>query len=147
MVNESTTLLERNYKKIPFKICKSKHIIINGKVNGVPARFILDTGASNSCISTEDEIEYNITATISGHTATGAGKGGIETKIAKDNTLSLSQWKKSKVTFISLDLSHVNLALVTHNVAPIDGIIGADILITHKALIDYEKRYLYLLQK
>jgi len=34
--------------------------------------------------------------------------------------------------------------LVSHDSKPIDGIIGADILKKGKAIIDYEKRELYL---
>ena len=31
-----------------------------------------------------------------------------------------------------------------HNATPVDGIIGADILKRAKAIIDYDKKYLYL---
>ena len=32
----------------------------------------------------------------------------------------------------------------SHNADPVDGIIGADVLKKGKAIIDYEKKYLYL---
>ena len=41
-------------------------------------------------------------------------------------------------------MTHVNTALIAHSAKPVDGIIGADILKKSKAIIDYEKKYLYL---
>jgi hypothetical protein len=38
----------------------------------------------------------------------------------------------------------VNTALVSHDAKPVDGIIGADVLKKAKAIIDYEKKLLYL---
>jgi len=38
----------------------------------------------------------------------------------------------------------VNQALIAHNALPVDGIIGADILKKAKAVIDYNKKCLYL---
>ena len=45
---------------------------------------------------------------------------------------------------ILFNLTHVNTALTTYNAKPVDGIIGADILKRGKAIIDYDKKYLYL---
>ena len=35
---------------IPFKILSTNHIIIDAAVNNVAGKFLIDTGASNSCI-------------------------------------------------------------------------------------------------
>ena len=37
--------------KKKFKITKSNHIIIECKINSISGKFIIDTGASNSCIN------------------------------------------------------------------------------------------------
>ena len=147
MTIENITILDKNYKKIPFTISKSQHIIVNGKVNGVNGRFILDTGASNSCIAIEDELYFNIIAFDNGNTATGAGSMGIQTKTSIGNVISLGNWKANKATLISIDLSYVNQALQTHKVKPINGIIGADLLIDNGAIIDYQTKKLYLIKK
>ena len=47
-------------------------------------------------------------------------------------------------SLILFDLSHVNLALKNHDCEIVDGIIGADILKSGKAVIDYKKKHLYL---
>lgn len=46
--------------------------------------------------------------------------------------------------FVLFNMTHINKALTNHNAVPVDGIIGADILKKGKALIDYDKKYLYL---
>lgn len=43
-----------------------------------------------------------------------------------------------------MNLDHVNNAFKKVGIAEIDGVIGADILIRGKAVIDYEKLILYL---
>ena len=68
----------------------------------------------------------------------------METQISKKNKVKIGKWKKDKVALILFNLTHVNTALTSHNSKPVDGIIGADILKKGKAVIDYQKKYLYL---
>nr|WP_317631242.1 retropepsin-like aspartic protease [uncultured Flavobacterium sp.] len=140
----STYYKKNGYKKIPFKISKTKHLIVKTKLNNIYARFILDTGASNSCVGSEYEDFFNLITSDSKTTAAGAGAVGMKTKISYGNQLSLSRWKNLNFDIIVFDLSHVNLALKNHNVAPVNGILGADILIKHHAIIDYQNKFLYL---
>jgi hypothetical protein len=46
-------------------------------------------------------------------------------------------------TFI-LDLSHVNNSYAQIGIKHIDGVIGSDLLVEYKAIIDYEKKHLKL---
>ena len=41
-------------------------------------------------------------------------------------------------------MSHVNEALTHYKTKPVDGIIGADVLLKGKAIIDYSNHCLYL---
>ena len=52
-----------------------------------------------------------------------------------------------RTELILIDLQHINNALEKQNAEPVNGIIGADILIKGKAIIDYDKKYLYLFNK
>jgi hypothetical protein len=45
---------------------------------------------------------------------------------------------------VIFDLSHVNEALEAYKSKPVHGIIGADVLLEGKAIIDYYNHYLYL---
>ena len=46
-------LKKENYKKIKFKVSNTQHLLIKAKINGVKGNFILDTGASSSCVGFE----------------------------------------------------------------------------------------------
>jgi hypothetical protein len=80
------------------------------------------------------------------HTSTAASVSttNMFTKIAKDNCLQVGSWKQLPSTFILFDLSHVNEALSQQKIKPVDGIIGADVLLKGKAIIDYPNLCLYL---
>ncbi|PIZ08269.1 MAG: acid protease, partial [Flavobacteriaceae bacterium CG_4_10_14_0_8_um_filter_34_31] len=51
---------------------------------------------------------------------------------------------KKNVPFIIFDLSHVNEALHLAEANSVEGILGADILKTSRAVIDYGRNCLYL---
>jgi len=137
-------LKDKKYKKIKFTILKTQHLLIKCRVNGVYGNFILDTGASNSCVGFNEIEKFYLTAEDSDTKAAGAGATGMITQISKNNTLQLSRWKKTAFTFVVFDMSHVNEALQSYKTKPINGIIGADILLQAKAIIDYHNHYLYL---
>lgn len=132
------------YKKIKFKFLKTQHLLLKVKVNGIAGNFILDTGASNTCIGFECIEKYNLTATFHSNSAASASSTSMFTKIAKENSLQIGSWKQVSATFILFDLSHVNEALSQQKIKPVDGIIGADVLLSGKAIIDYPNQYLYL---
>lgn len=137
-------LTEKGYSKVKLKFTKTNHFEIKASINGVKGRFILDTGASNSCVGFEAIERFNLKVKDSEIKAVGAGASDMLTQISKSNNVVVGKWKKNKVPLILFNLSHVNNGLINHNAEPIDGIIGADILKKGKAIIDYEKKYLYL---
>ncbi len=137
-------LKKEKYKKIKFKVSKTQHLLIKVKINGVKGNFILDTGASNSCIGFESVKLFQLDAQDSNTKASGAGAIGMLTQTAHNNKLELGNWKHSKFDLVIFDLSHVNEALVAYKAKPVDGIIGADILMKGKGIIDYYNHCLYL---
>lgn len=137
-------LLNQGYVKIKLKFTKTNHFEIKAIINGVKGKFILDTGASNSCIGFDAVETFNLTVENSDVKAAGAGAIDMHTKLSKKNIVKIGKWKIDKFVLILFNLTHVNTALVNHNSNPVDGIIGADILKKGKAIIDYQKKYLYL---
>lgn len=137
-------LLDKGYTKVKLKLTKTNHFEIKAIINGVKGQFILDTGASNSCVGFDAIETFNLIAKDSEVKAAGAGAVDMHTQISKKNTIKIGKWKKEKVALVLFNLSHVNEALTNHDAEPVDGIIGADILKKSKAIIDYEKKYLYL---
>jgi len=144
MENLHEVLKKEKYKKIKFKVTKTQHLSIKAKINGVSGTFILDTGASNSCVGFESIEKFELATKNSKTKAAGAGGTGMKTQISKHNTLQLGSWKNTDFSLVIFDLSHVNEALRQYKAKPVHGIIGADVLLEGKAIIDYYNHYLYL---
>lgn len=144
MKNLHDILKKEKYKKIKFKITKTQHLLIKAKINGVLGNFILDTGASNSCIGFESVLLFQLKAEDSKTKASGAGATGMLTQTASNNELRLGYWKNLDFELVIFDLSHVNEALVLHKSKPVHGIIGADVLLKGKAIVDYANYCLFL---
>ncbi len=140
-------LLDKGYFRIKLKRTITNHFEIKASINNIKGRFILDTGASNSCVGFEEIESFLLSTEESEHKASGAGTTEIDTLISKKNALKIGKFKLKKTPLILIDLSHINNALVKQNAKSIQGIIGADILHKGKAIIDYNKKYLYLLNK
>ena len=140
----SEFLLHKSYFKIKMHPIASNHFKIISKVNGVKGLFILDTGASTTFIDLKLEEKFKLTTQPSIVKASGAGPDKIDTLLSKNNTLSIGGWVKTRFPIALIDLSYVNDAFESINTPAVDGIIGADILKKGFAVIDYEKRYLYL---
>lgn len=137
-------LLRKGYAKIKLKKINTNHFELKVKLNGVKGRFILDTGASNSCIDINLAKKFKLEVKDSETKAAGAGAIGMETKISSKNSIEINKWKYQKFTVVLLNLNHVNTALTEHHAEAVDGIVGADILEKGKAIINYEKKSLYL---
>ncbi|MAD96194.1 MAG: acid protease [Flavobacteriaceae bacterium] len=144
MTNLKKTLSKKNYVSIKLKKTKTNHLELKGYINKVKGRFILDTGASNSCVGIDLKENFKLVAEESDTKAAGAGAIGMDTQESKNNSLKLGDWKMKNFNLVLFDLSHVNSALEQHDVKKVDGIIGADILEKGKAIIDYKKKILYL---
>ena len=137
-------LISKGYSKIKLKLTKTNHFEIKASINGIKGSFILDTGASSSCMGFEAIERFNLKVKDSEIKAVGAGASNMTTKISNSNNLKIGKWQKNRIVLILFNLSHVNTGLINHNAEPVDGIIGADVLKKGKAIIDYEKKYLYL---
>ena len=136
-------LKSEGYSSVKLIFLKTKHYLIEAKVNSVNGKFILDTGASNSCICTSLENKFNVISKESKEKASSANSEMTNTKISKSNAIQIGKWE-DKIDIISFDMNHINNALSQKKVPPIDGIVGADALKKSKAVIDYESNKLYL---
>ena len=131
------------YISVKLIFLKTKHYLIEAKINGVKGRFILDTGASNSCICTSLEDRFKVISKESKEKASSANSEMTHTMISKNNRIQIDKWN-SNASLITFDMSHINNALSQKKIDPIDGIVGADILKKSKAILDYKSNKLYL---
>lgn len=137
-------LLKKGYKRVKLKYTETDHFSVKARINGVEGRFILDTGASSTCVDFSRLNLFNLFAKESDIKAAGAGATNMLTHVSEDNTLKIGEWTKSHTNVVIFDLSHVNQALLDHDAEEVDGIIGADILKKGRAVIDYKQKALYL---
>ena len=136
-------LKKKGYSSVKLIFLETKHYLIEAKVNGVSGRFILDTGASNSCVCTSLENNFNIISQETIEKASSATSKISNTKISKNNTIQIGKWE-NKINLITFDMSHINHALNEKKINSVSGIIGADILKKSRAILDYKSNKIYL---
>lgn len=135
---------KKKYITVPLKLTATNHLEIKAKINGVKGVFILDTGASNTCVGFDKLDYFKLTSKASEIKAAGAGATDMETHVSSKNKIEIGKWKNKKLKIVLFDLTHVNQALEAHNVPKVDGIIGADVLKQSRAIIDYDAKNVYL---
>ncbi len=139
------TLLEKTgFYRIALTKLATGHYKFNAAINKQKGSFILDTGASTSCIGIDKIEQFSLLNEDSEIKAAGAGAINMQTQMARKNTFSIGKLQLSEADFILFDLSHVNEALAQADEAAIDGIIGADMLKKYRAVIDYGRNCFYL---
>ena len=57
-------LLDKGYTKVKLKLTKTNHFEVRATINGVKGLFILDTGASSSCVGFEAVETFKLKATV-----------------------------------------------------------------------------------
>ena len=103
-------LKESGYISVKLNFLKTKHYYLEANINGINGKFILDTGASNSCICSSLENNFNIISKETIEKASSATSEISNTKISKGNKIQIGKWK-SKTNLITFDMSHINHAL------------------------------------
>ena len=132
------------FYRVPLKKLVTGHYLFSAKVNGISGNFILDTGASTSCIGFTESTHFSLISEDSAIKAAGAGAVNMETMFSRKNTFAIKKWKIIDMNFVLFDLSHVNEALVQAEEKAVHGIIGADFLKHHRAVIDYGRNCFYV---
>lgn len=76
--------------------------------------------------------------------ATGAGGTNIQMQASDGNNFTFDTFKINDFNLLLMNLDHVNDAFESMGLEKIDGVIGADILTNHNAIIDYSNLILFL---
>lgn len=138
-------LLENTgYFRISLEPTGTDHLALKATLNNKEGLFILDTGASGTCVGMDAAIHFEMQEEETELKAAGAGATEMDTRISENNTLRIGEWQCEGLKIILLDLSHVNTALTGQDQQPVDGIIGADVLRMAAGIIDYGEDVLYL---
>ena len=137
-------LRKRGYGRVRLLTLPTNHYVVIATLNGTEGRFILDTGASTTCVSTELATHFHLNPKPSEEKASSASSNELETELAHNNELLIGPWSSKRRSVVLFDMQAVNNALQKHHIETVDGIIGADILQSVNAIIDYKNDWLYL---
>ena len=127
-----------------FNILKSNHILVKCEINNIKGNFIIDTGASNSCIDYRKSEKFNIKFEISNESATSATNKIKKLFISKKNKIKIGDWLVEDFDLILFDMKQVIDTILSQCNVEIDGIIGSDILKKGKAVINYKLNKIHL---
>ena len=129
---------------ISFTLTSSNHIQIECKVNYISGVFLVDTGASNSCIDSLSASKFNLKLKKSNEIASSATNQINETYYSKNNILKIGDFQKNDFDFMLFDMTYINNSLKEKEILELDGIIGSDILNQFNACINYKKKEIIL---
>ena len=118
------------------------HAMIQGKINGMEANFLIDTGASRSVFdptvitrfveNPQFEKKIGITA--------GVGGSDLDSSTFVIGSLSFGDIEIKNYEAVALDLENVHETYQKLGLPAIDGILGGDLLYKLKATINYRLR-------
>jgi len=129
---------------IPLKFTNSKHLICQLFLNGVEGNFLIDTGASNSCLDNTLTTKFSVIQEGDELPLTSAGNEKLNAIGSQKSSLGIASKALASIPFMLIDMETINAALVEQGDEKIDGIIGADFLHKKKASIDYDQSCLVL---
>ncbi len=140
----------RRYIEIPTQILDIEgdgfHIMIQGRINGKEANFLVDTGASRSVFDPKNIANFIDNPQFEKKEGITAGVGGNELESATFDieTLNLGDLEILHYNAVALDLENIYESYEKVHLPKIDGIIGGDLLVKHKAVINYRQKKIRL---
>jgi hypothetical protein len=122
------------------------HLVMNAKVNGKNVRLLIDTGASRTVFDLERLKSFVSEELFEKHDklSTGLGTDSMPTSTVEIRSIRLGDLTLKNFPAVLLDLQHVNGAYHKLGHDAIDGVLGNDVLVKHKAIINYKKMELTL---
>lgn len=124
---------------LEFDMSGGYHLFLNVKLNGKRCRFLLDTGASKSVVDKayfEKHFGKQNLKTIKQQT-TGLHSSVPESYFGKIKEFGIGKKVIKNYTIAAVDLSHVNMTYAALKKPKIQGILGSDVMLQCKMLIDY----------
>jgi predicted aspartyl protease len=140
-------LLSKGYCRVRLTLINTNHFLVKASINRISGVFILDTGASATCVDLEQITHFELQSEPSTEKASSASTTEMHTEMATRNHFQLGKWFAKNMSVVLFDMQAVNEALKLQDNDPVHGIIGADVLKSGQAIIDYKNHWLYLKTK
>ncbi|MES2267361.1 MAG: aspartyl protease family protein [Bacteroidota bacterium] len=122
------------------------HPLLDIIIFGKPFKVVLDTGASRTAFDRDLLIEANEQAAIvaSERLSTGLGTNTMESATAVIENIWIGDLLIPELEVAVLNLSTINIAYQEMGHPEVLGVLGSDILMKYKAVIDFGKKRLLL---
>ena len=116
--------------------------MIKGKINGMEANFLIDTGASRSVFDPTVIARFIENPQFEKKEGITAGVGGndLESSTFMIHSLSFGDIEIHEYEAVALDLENIHETYGKLGLPAIDGIIGGDLLYRLKATLNYRLR-------
>ncbi len=124
------------------------HLLVEVVVYGKPFKAVLDTGASKTVFDKTTLLEHTVEEDLlaSDKLSTGLGTNTMESFTIKITDFSIGNFHIPELEATVLDLSSINHAYETMELQRVIGVIGGDILMKNKAVINYGNLTLSLIE-
>lgn len=128
---------------VPFEFVypekKGCHAIVWVKINGISARFIIDTGASHTVMDMGQIQDFDGgTPELLETLSSGLGSNMLQSSSLKIATFELGDLTIPQYKMVLIDLSNINEIFSQLGIETISGILGGDLLLKYKVKIDYK---------
>lgn len=122
------------------------HLLLKAKINGKNTRLLIDTGASKTVFDVERIQNFVSKKFFEEHDklSTGLGTDSMPTSTVNLNSLKIGELTLHDFPVVLLDLKHINNAYNKLGHDAIEGVLGNDILVRYKAIINYKMLQLTL---
>jgi len=122
------------------------HLLIILKINGKKAKMLVDTGASKTVFDVNRISKFTGKKKFNKNKlfSTGLGTNSMKSHNTILKKIEIGKIKMEDFDAILLDLKHVNESYEILGFGNIDGVLGGEVLVKYKAVIDYGKKQLKL---
>ena len=137
-------MCQLGFTAVPLRELLTGHHLVEARLNGKPASFVVDTGANRTVLHAPFAGDFGLAGKPMGAGgAIGVG-GAVRTSQAAVETLAIGGIGIRQRRIMMTDLSQVTNLLSPISGSKVYGIIGQDVLKEHRAVIDVAKPLLYL---
>ena len=140
-LSDSIMVLQ-GYETLDLFITPTGHITTSILVNSKPCLFMIDTGAGATVIDKTKQDRFGLKTSRTSDYA--AGIGSVSPLTYTEAVMHINGHDIKTDSLYLMDISFVNAELKKHHSRKVDGLLGADFLKHHQAIIDYAKKKLYL---
>jgi hypothetical protein len=134
------------FTAVPLTRMATGHQLVQARLNGHDGRFVLDTGANVSVVHAPLAKSFGLSDQTTGVGGAVGFGGALRARQVPIDSLSLGPVKIRQRHIMTADLSQVVDVLSPVAKVRIAGVIGADVLREHRAVIDVARPILYVMR-